>query len=124
MPAVYCEIIKYAIGTQAASEFTLFGQVYDLEAAGRMGVVQKTVPPEELLDAAVAWATHMTPDCYPAYSISKRSLQATTMAAIDAAARLDLDQLSRGTSDPKSLRMNARRYRELKGKEITWPLPA
>ena len=43
MPAVYCEIIKYAIGTQAASELTLFGQVYDLEAASRMGVVQKTV---------------------------------------------------------------------------------
>ena len=84
------------------------------EAAGRMGVVQKTVPPEQLLDAAVAWAAHVTPDCYPAYSISKRSLQATTMAAIDAAARLDLDQLSRGTSDPKSLRMNARRYRELR----------
>ena len=124
MPAVYCEIIKYAIGTQAASEFALFGQVYDLESASLMGVVQKNVPPEQLLDAAVAWAAHVTPDCYPAYSISKRSLQATTMAAIDAAARLDLDQLLRGTSDPKSLRMNARRYRELKGKEITWPLPA
>ena len=49
MPAVYCEIIKYAIGTQAASEFTLFGQVYDLEAASRMGVVQKTVTPDQLL---------------------------------------------------------------------------
>jgi enoyl-CoA hydratase len=46
------------------------------------------------------------------------------MAAIDAAARLDLDWLSRGMSDPNSLRANARRYRELKGKEITWPLPA
>jgi hypothetical protein len=31
---------------------------------------------------------------------------------------------SRGMSDPKSLRANARRYRELKGKEITWSLPA
>jgi hypothetical protein len=29
----------------------------------------------------------------------------------------------RGMSDLKSLRANARRYRELKGKEITWPLP-
>jgi enoyl-CoA hydratase len=66
----------------------------------------------------------VTPDCYLAYSFSKRALQATTMAAIDAAARLDLDWLSRGMSDPKSLRANARRYRELKGKEITWPLPA
>jgi len=27
-------------------------------------------------------------------------------------------------SDPRSLRANARRYRELKGREITWPLPA
>jgi enoyl-CoA hydratase len=124
MPAVYCEIIKYAIGSQAASEFTLFGQIYDLEAASRMGVVQKTVPPEHLLDAAIAWATHVTPDAYPAYAFSKRALQATTMAAIDAAARLDLDRLSRGMCDPKSLRANARRYRELKGRDITWPLPA
>jgi enoyl-CoA hydratase len=124
MPAVYCEIIKYAIGTQAASEFTLFGQVYDLEAARRMRVVHKTMAPNELLDAAVARAAHLKPDCYPAYAFSKRALQATTMAAIDSAARLDLDWLSRGMSDPKSLRANARRYRELKGKDITWPLPA
>ena len=123
MPAVYCEIIKYGIGTQAASEFALFGQVYDLEAACRMGVVHKTTAPDQLLDAAVAWAAHVKPDCYPAYSLSKRALQATTMAAIDSAARLDLDWLSRGMSDPKSLRANARRYRELKGKEITWRLP-
>jgi enoyl-CoA hydratase len=63
-----------------------FGQVYDLETASRMGVVQKTVAPDQLLDAAVAWAAHVTPDCYPAYSFSKRALQATTMAAIDSAA--------------------------------------
>jgi enoyl-CoA hydratase len=103
---------------------TLFGQVYDLEAARRLRVVQQMVAPEQLLDAAVAWAAHVTPDCYPAYAFSKRALQATTMAAIDAAARLDLDRLSRGMSDPRSLRANARRYRELKGRDITWPLPA
>ncbi|MGY8666020.1 enoyl-CoA hydratase/isomerase family protein [Bradyrhizobium sp. UFLA05-109] len=124
MPAVYCEIIKYAIGTQAAAEFTLFGQVYDLEAACRMNVVQKTTAPAELLDAAVTWAAHVKPDCYPAYAFSKRALQATAMAAIDSAARLDLDFLSRGMSDPKSLEANARRFRELKGKDITWKLPA
>jgi enoyl-CoA hydratase/carnithine racemase len=124
MPAVYCEIIKYAIGTRPASEFTLFGQVYDLAAASRMGVVQKTVAPEQLLNAAVAWAAHVKPDCYPAYALAKRALQATTMAAIDTAARLDLDFLSRGMSDPKSLQANARRYRELKGKDITWPMSA
>ncbi len=46
------------------------------------------------------------------------------MAAIDTAARLDRDWLSRGMSDPDSLRANARRYRELKGKDITWPVPS
>ena len=52
MPAAYVEIIKYAVGTQAASELTLFGQIHDLAAATRMGVVQKTVAADRLLDAA------------------------------------------------------------------------
>src|SRR5215475_900125 len=55
MPAVYCEIIKHAIGARSASELTLFGQIYDLAAATRMGVVQRTVPSGKLIDAAVAW---------------------------------------------------------------------
>ena len=123
MPAVYCEIIKHAVGPRVASELTLFGQVYDLAAAARMGIVQQTVAPKKLLDTAIAWASHVPPDCYTAYAFSKRALQATTMAAIDAAARLDRDWLSRGMSDLGSLRAHARRYRELKGKEITWALP-
>ena len=45
------------------------------------------------------------------------------MAAIDAAARLDRDWLSRGISDRASLRAHALRYGELKGREITWALP-
>ncbi|EKS36046.1 enoyl-CoA hydratase/isomerase family protein [Afipia clevelandensis] len=122
MPAVYCEIIKYAIGTPAAAEFTLFGQIYDLSSAVRMNVVQRIVPSSELINAAVAWAAKVTPDGYPAYAFAKRALQATTMSAIDAAARLDLDQLSRGMSHPRSLLANAARYRELKGHDITWPV--
>ena len=124
MPAVYCEIIKHAIGARAASELTLFGQVYDLEAATRMGLVQQTVAAGDLLEAAVAWAALVTPDCLPAYAFAKRALQATTMTAIDHAARLDRDLLSRGMSDAGSLRAHARRYRELKGRDIGWSLPA
>jgi enoyl-CoA hydratase len=123
MPAVYCEIIKHAIGPRAANELTLFGQVYGLAAATRMGVIDKTTSPSSLLDDAVAWAALVPPDCYRAYAFAKRALQATTMAAIDAAARLDRDWLSRIMSDPGSLRAHARRYRELKGREITWALP-
>jgi enoyl-CoA hydratase len=123
MPAVYCEIIKHAVGPRVASELTLFGQVYNLAAAARMGIVQQTVAPDKLLDTAIAWAALVPPDCYTAYAFSKRALQATTMTAIDAAARLDRDWLSRGMSDLGSLRAHARRYRELKGKEINWALP-
>src|SRR5262245_25633305 len=123
MPAVYCEIIKHAIGPRAAFELTLFGQIYDLSAATRLGIVQQTVALDKLLNAAVAWAALVPPDCYTAYAFSKRALQAAAMAAIDQAARLDRDWLSRGMSDPGSIQAHARRYRELKGREITWPLP-
>ncbi len=118
MPAAYVEIIKYAVGTPAASELTLFGQVHDLAAAQRMGVVHRTAAPDKLLDAAIAWAARMPPDCHAAYAFSKRALQATTMAAIDSAALLDRDWLSRGMSDPGGLRAHARRYRELKGRDL------
>lgn len=123
MPAVYCEIIKHAIGVRAACEMTLFGQVYDLARAVAMGVAQQTCAPNSLLDAAVAWAALVPPDCHPAYAFSKRALQATTMAAIDSAARLDRDWLARGMSDPLSLRANARRYRQLKGRDLPAPAP-
>jgi predicted TIM-barrel fold metal-dependent hydrolase len=89
----------------------------------KMGMIGKTAAPGRLLDDAVAWAALVPPDCCPAYAFAKRALQATTMAAIDATARLDRDWLSRCMSDPASLRAHARRYRELKGREITWALP-
>jgi enoyl-CoA hydratase len=118
-PAVYCEIIKHAIGPRAANELTLFGQVYDLAAAAKVG--DQTAAPGRLLDDAMAWAGLVPPDCYPAYAFAKRALQATMIAAIDAAARLDRDWLSRRMSDPASLRAQARRYRELKGIKIISP---
>jgi enoyl-CoA hydratase len=73
MPAVYCEIIKHAIGSRAANELTLFGQVYDLATAAKMGVIDKTAVPGRLLDDAVAWAALVSPDCYPAYAFAKRA---------------------------------------------------
>jgi enoyl-CoA hydratase len=112
-----------AIGPRSAFELTLFGQIYDLAASKRLGVVQQTVAPDKLIEAAVAWAALVPPDCYTAYAFSKRALQATAMTAIAAAARLDQDLLSRGMSDLGSIRAHTRRYKELKGKDVTWPLP-
>jgi enoyl-CoA hydratase len=123
MPAVYVEIIKYALGAPAAAEMTLFGQVYGLADAHRLGIVSHIVPAERLIEEAVAWAGRVEPDCHPAYGYSKRALQASTLRAIDDARRLDQDLLARGVTDLGSLRAHARRYRGLKGREPSWEVP-
>ena len=73
-PAVYCEIIKHAVGPRAASELGLFGQVYDLGAALKIGVIGMTAGPGRLLDEAVAWAALVPPNCYPAYAFRETRL--------------------------------------------------
>ena len=100
----------------------LFGQVYDLAAAQRMGVVNRIVPPERLIEEAVAWAGAVEPGCHPAYAFTKRALQTVALRAIDDARRLDLDLLASRMTDPGSLRAHARRYRELKGRDPTWEI--
>jgi enoyl-CoA hydratase len=101
---------------------TLFGQVYGLADAHRLGIVNHIVPAERLIDEAVAWAGRVEPDCHPAYDYSKRALQASTLRAIDDARRLDQDLLARRMTDLGGLRAHARRYRELKGREPSWEL--
>jgi enoyl-CoA hydratase len=120
MPAVYVEIIKHALGSAVAHELTLFGRVYDLDAALGSGVVRKIVPADRLIAEAVDWAQSVHPDCHVAYAFAKRALQATTMTAIEAAERLDRLALARGMTDPGSVRAHARRYRELKGRDGSW----
>lgn len=120
MPAVYCEIIKHAVAAPYASEMTLFGQVYDLDSAHRMGVINRVVPANNLIAECVKWAGAVESGCHPAYAFSKRALQATTLRAIDDARRLDLDRLSAGMTHPGSLRAHARRYKELKGRDPSW----
>jgi len=123
MPAVYVEIIKYALGAPAAAEMTLFGHIYDLADAHRLGIVNHIVPVEHLIDEAVARAGWVEPGCHPAYGYSKRALQASTLRAIDEARRLDQDLLARRMTDLGGLRAHARRYRELKDREPSWEVP-
>jgi enoyl-CoA hydratase len=120
MPAVYCEIIKHAIGPTSANEMTLFGQVYGVADAQRMGIVNRVVSQDRLIDEAVKWAAAVEPGCHPAYTFSKRALQAATLRAMDSARRLDLDRLAAGMTDMGSLHAHARRYRELKGRDPSW----
>ena len=120
MPAAYCEIIKYAVGTRAASELVLFGQIYDLPGAQRLGVVDRIAPPERLIEEAVAAAGAIKPECHPAFAYAKQALQAETLRAIEDAQRLDLDLLASRLTDPGNLRAQANGYRKLKGREPGW----
>ncbi len=47
-------------------KITLFGNVYDLASAQRMGIVNRIAPPERLIDEALAWAGAVEPGCHPA----------------------------------------------------------
>src|SRR5215213_8243320 len=67
------------------------------------------------LGRAVRGPARSSPGAVLPTPFSKRALQAGTLRALDDARRLDRDLLSRGMTEPGSLRAHARRYRELKG---------
>ena len=48
------------VGKAKASEMALMGKAIDAEDAGRWGLANKVVSPEELLDEAMAWAVDIT----------------------------------------------------------------
>ncbi len=54
-PAAY-ELMRSVLGTGAAREMCLTGRSYDAEEALRIGLVNRVLPPEALLDAARALA--------------------------------------------------------------------
>jgi enoyl-CoA hydratase len=83
MPAVYVEIIRYALGTSNATVATLFGDVYGVRDAVRLGFVHEAVPPDRLLDAATERARAVPADAMAAFAFAKRALQAPALANIE-----------------------------------------
>lgn len=117
MPAVYSEIIRYAIGTPNATLATLFGQEYDPHGAQEIGFVHETVAPDKLIEAAVKRANLVAPDAMAAYAGAKRGLQAAVLANIAAVEPLDLEWIA-AAADPGNLRMHGAKYQELTGQEL------
>lgn len=117
MPAVYCEIIRYAVGTSNATLATLFGQEFDAHGAQQVGFVHETVPADKLIEAAVNRATLIPNDAMAAYAGAKRGLQAPTLASISAAEPLDHDWIA-AAAEPGNLRTHAAKYQKLTGQEL------
>jgi enoyl-CoA hydratase/carnithine racemase len=74
-------LLPRLVGTSAALDLLMSGRVVQGEEAVRMGLVDRVVPREELLDAAVAYAQDLATHCSPA-----------SMASIKAQVHADLDR--------------------------------
>jgi enoyl-CoA hydratase len=118
MPAVYCEIIRYAIGTHDASVVTLFGPTYDVRGALQLGFVHELVPPDRLLATAIEHASAVPVEAMAAYGAAKRALQAAALANIESLAD-ELDgQLPDTLGDPGNLAAQRTAYEQLTGREL------
>jgi enoyl-CoA hydratase/carnithine racemase len=118
MPSVYAEIIRYAIGTANAAAATLFGEVHDVRNAQRLGFVHEIVPPENLLEAAVARGRVVPTDAFAAYAATKRALQAPTLAQIDSFAVTFDNELTRVFADPGNTRVREAKYQQLQRRAV------
>ncbi|WP_016890213.1 enoyl-CoA hydratase/isomerase family protein [Mycobacteroides abscessus] len=109
MPSVYTEIIRYAVGNRAAALMTLFGELFGVEAAQRLGVFDEVVEPGSLIEAAIGRARVVPMQAMSAYAGSKRALQGPALSNIDGVGRkVDLtlkstfaDEGSRAAHDAK-----------------------
>lgn len=118
MPGVFTEIVRYAVGTRTAADAILSGQIYDVEAAHRLGFVHQVVPPEQLLDEALKQARVIAPDCHPAYATSKKALQLPALRYI-AGDGAEMDLLAiRTITAPESQQAQARALAQLKTKPL------
>jgi enoyl-CoA hydratase len=114
MPALFTEIIRYAVGTPVAAKATLMGRVYSSKEAASLGIVDALAPKSDLLDEAIKVARLLPPDCLTAYAFSKKALQAPVLRRIEHETER-LDALFGETwcsDDARSA--TARTYRQLK----------
>jgi enoyl-CoA hydratase len=113
MPSIYTEIIRYRLGSPAATEAILSGDVYDEEAAIKLGFLQQTTDKDELITAAVTRAQTLPKDCLLAYAQSKKNLQGPVMQTINNdCIKLDEETLKIIAHD-ESIKAQQRTYKQL-----------
>lgn len=82
------------IGKARASELILMGQVIPAEEADRIGLVNKVVPPENLMDESLRWAESLAEKSPVAMSFALRAINQG--AEIDLATGLKIESLCLG----------------------------
>src|SRR3954463_15247147 len=100
-------LLPRLIGPARAAEFCYTGRFMEADEAGRLGRLNRVVPPESLLDEALELAGQIAANSPGGVQLSKRALQANMEAASYAAA-LELENrgqalLSRGSDFTEAL---------------------
>jgi enoyl-CoA hydratase len=67
-------LLDRAVGAEAAAAMVLFGQVVDGRGAERIGLVWRSVEPDELLDEAVVVAAHAASNPKPLLAATKQTM--------------------------------------------------
>ena len=116
MPGVYVEIVRHAVGTRVAGELMLDCRLYAIDEALANGFVHRVVPPEQLMDAALASAQSPGDHAFSAYCASKAALLAPTLSLIHGAARAFDDAAIQAVMRPDSKRAQAAALERLKAK--------
>lgn len=120
MPAVYVRMLAYAWGEPLASRASLLGDVFTAREAYDQGMFHALVPPENLLERAVAIAEQTPAEVLPQYAMTKRATQAAALRDIaDLADRLD-EELPAGMTSSGARRAHRRYWQQLKGKPAPW----
>jgi enoyl-CoA hydratase len=91
------------IGAAKAKELIFLGDMIDAATALNLGLVNKVVPPEKLMEEAIAWATKLASKSVPVLAMAKLAIN--TGLDIDMDSGLDMearcDALCFATEDQK-----------------------
>ncbi len=91
------------IGMAKAKEFAYFGEGIDAKEAERLGIVNKVVPSEELLNAAQEWASKLSQGATAAIGLTKRAFNRSFVIELPEALEYEayLQEMASRTADHK-----------------------
>jgi 2-(1,2-epoxy-1,2-dihydrophenyl)acetyl-CoA isomerase len=97
------KLLPLLVGPVKAKELVLLGEPIDAHEALRLGLVNRVVPEDELMDAAVAWAHRLASQPRVSTALAKAALDTGIDAAFEASLELEIshavitdEQASRG----------------------------
>jgi enoyl-CoA hydratase len=99
-PPAPLEMVRTVLGTAGAREIVYSGRLFGPEEARRLGYADELAPSEEVVDRAVAVAEAWGSTTPAAFELTKRQLQAPTVARLREHAPEIHDGIARAWGDP------------------------